>query len=34
MTARSTADIERLRDAIFLAEQSRSIVPELSILKA
>ncbi len=33
MAARSDRDIEQLRDAIFLAEQSRSINPEISILK-
>jgi len=32
--AHSDKDIERLRDQIFLAEQSRSITPEVSILKA
>lgn len=34
MAAHSDRDLERLRDAIFLAEQSRSITPEISILKA
>jgi len=34
MAAHSDRDIERLRDEIFLAEQSRSINPEISILKA
>ena len=34
MSARSNQDIGHLRDAIFLAEQSRSITPEISILKA
>ncbi len=34
MAAHSDRDIEQLRDAIFLAEQSRSITPEISILKA
>ena len=32
--AHSDRDIEQLRDAIFFAEQSRSITPEISILKA
>jgi CHAT domain-containing protein len=32
--AHSDKDIQQLRDQIFLAEQSRSITPELSILKA
>ena len=34
MSAHSDQDIAQLRDAIFLAEQSRSITPEISILKA
>ena len=34
MAAHSDRDIKQLRDAIFLAEQSRSITPEISILKA
>jgi CHAT domain-containing protein len=34
MSAHSNQDIAQLRDAIFLAEQSRSITPEISILKA
>lgn len=34
MTVHSDRDIKQLRDAIFLAEQSRSITPEISILKA
>ena len=34
MAAHSNRDIAQLRDAIFLAEQSRSISPEISILKA
>ena len=34
MAAHSDQDIAQLRDAIFLAEQSRSITPEISILKA
>jgi CHAT domain-containing protein len=34
MSARSTDDLHRLRDQIFLAEQSRWITPEVSILKA
>jgi CHAT domain-containing protein len=34
MSAHSDRDIAQLRDAIFLAEQSRSITPEISILKA
>ncbi len=34
MAAHSDRDIEQLRDAIFLVEQSRSINPEISILKA
>ena len=34
MSARSNQDIAQLRDAIFLAEQSRSITPEISILQA
>ena len=34
MSAHSNQDISQLRDAIFLAEQSRSITPEISILKA
>lgn len=33
-TARSTDDLHRLRDQIFMAEQSRWITPEVSILKA
>jgi tetratricopeptide (TPR) repeat protein len=32
--AHSDKDIEKLRDQIFLAEQSRSVTPEVSILKA
>jgi CHAT domain-containing protein len=32
--AHSEKDIEKLRDQIFLAEQSRSVTPEVSILKA
>jgi CHAT domain-containing protein len=32
-TARSDREIRQLRDEIFLAEQSRSIAPEISILK-
>ncbi|MBZ5658075.1 MAG: hypothetical protein LAO56_22670, partial [Acidobacteriia bacterium] len=32
--ARSDKDTEELRDQIFLAEQSRSVTPEVSILKA
>src|SRR5713226_6080037 len=32
--AHSDKDIKKLRDQIFLAEQSRSVTPELSILKA
>jgi tetratricopeptide (TPR) repeat protein len=34
MSAHSDQDVAQLRDAIFLAEQSRSITPEISILKA
>jgi len=34
MAARSDRDIRELRDEIFLAEQSRSITPEISILKS
>jgi hypothetical protein len=34
MAARSDPQIRELRDAIFLAEQRRSITPEVSILKA
>lgn len=34
MAAHSDREIRELRDAIFLAEQSRSITPEISILKA
>jgi len=34
MSAHSNQDITQLRDEIFLAEQSRSITPEISILKA
>jgi hypothetical protein len=34
MSAHSNQDISQLRDAIFLAEQSRSITPEISLLKA
>ena len=34
MSAHSNKDITQLRDAIFLAEQSRSITPDISILKA
>ncbi|PYY13589.1 MAG: hypothetical protein DMG60_21620, partial [Acidobacteria bacterium] len=34
MAAHSNTEINQLRDAIFLAEQSRSITPEFSILKA
>ena len=34
MSAHSSQDIAQLRDAIFLAEQSRSITPGISILKA
>jgi CHAT domain-containing protein len=34
MAAHSNREIEQLRDAIFVAEQSRSIAPEISILKA
>jgi CHAT domain-containing protein len=34
ITARSDADIRDLRDQIFLAEQFRSITPEISILKS
>ena len=34
MSAHSDRDIAQLRDAIFVAEQSRSITPEISILKA
>ena len=34
MTARSDRDIRELRDEIFLAEQFRSITPEISILKS
>lgn len=33
MTARSDRQIRELRDAIFLAEQSRSVVPEITILR-
>ncbi len=33
MSARPNQEIANLRDAIFLAEQSRSITPEISILK-
>jgi CHAT domain-containing protein len=33
-TARSDTDIRQLRDEIFLAEQFRSITPEISILKS
>jgi CHAT domain-containing protein len=33
MATSSDREIQQLRDAIFLAEQSRSIMPELSILK-
>ena len=32
--ARSTSDVRRIRDEIFLVEQSRWITPEISILKA
>jgi hypothetical protein len=32
--ARSTAEVRRIRDQIFLVEQSRWITPEISILKA
>ena len=32
--AHSDKDIEKLRDQIFMAEQSRSVTPEVSILKA
>jgi 7-keto-8-aminopelargonate synthetase-like enzyme len=32
--AHSNKDIEKLRDQIFLAEQFRSVTPEVSILKA
>ncbi|MBV9438332.1 MAG: CHAT domain-containing protein [Acidobacteria bacterium] len=32
MSARSNRDVEQLRDAIFLAEQSRSITPQISIV--
>ena len=34
MSAHSNQQIAQLRDAIFLAEQSRSITPDISILKA
>jgi CHAT domain-containing protein len=34
MSAHSNQDIVQLRDAIFMAEQSRSITPEINILKA
>jgi len=34
MTAQSDRQVEKLRDAIFLAEQRRLITPEVSILKA
>ena len=34
MSARSNQEIAQLRDAIFLAEQSRSVTPDISILKA
>jgi CHAT domain-containing protein len=34
MTARSDKDIRELRDKIFLAEQSRWVTPEISILKS
>jgi len=34
MAARSDQDIRDLRDAIFLAEQSRSVTPEISILQS
>ena len=34
MTTRSTAEIQQLRDQIFLAEQSRWIAPGVNILKA
>lgn len=33
MAARSNQDVEQIRDAIFLAEQARSISPEISILQ-
>ena len=34
MSAHSNQEIAKLRDAIFLAEQSRSVTPDISILKA
>lgn len=34
MTATSIPEVDRLREAIFLAEQSRSIIPQISILKS
>ena len=34
LSARSTADVRKLRDEIFLVEQSRWVTPEISILKA
>ena len=34
MTARSTAEVRSIRDQIFMAEQSRWITPDVSILKA
>jgi tetratricopeptide (TPR) repeat protein len=34
MTARSTAEVRSIRDQIFMAEQSRWVTPDVSILKA
>jgi CHAT domain-containing protein len=34
LAARSTTDVRKLRDEIFLVEQSRWVTPEISILKA
>ena len=34
MAARSTAELHRIRDQIFMAEQSRWVTPDVSILKA
>lgn len=34
MAARSTAELRRIRDQIFMAEQSRWVTPEVSILEA
>src|SRR5207248_4300329 len=34
MSARSTGELRRIRDEIFIAEQSRWVTPEVSILKS